>query len=54
MNVPRVTNGIEEGANGAMFAGSPDSVNLPNLGPSKIAPATKQNYKSDLLSFLLC
>ena len=39
MNVPRVTSGIEEGAKGAMFAGSPDSVNLPNLGPKSIIPA---------------
>ena len=39
INTPIVTSGIEDAANGFNGAGSPFLVNLPNLGPSKIAPA---------------
>jgi hypothetical protein len=38
-NTPKVTNGIEDAANGFNGAGAPDLVNLPSLGPIIIAPA---------------
>ena len=39
MNVPKVTNGIDEAAKGAIFWGLPSSVNLPRRGPNIITPA---------------
>ena len=39
INTPSVASGIEELAKGSIGAASPDSLNLPNLGPSNIAPA---------------
>ena len=39
INIPIVTNGIDEAAKGFNGAGEPDFVNLPNLGPKIIAPA---------------
>ena len=39
IKVPSVTSGIEDGANGVIFVGSPVSVKRPNLGPNKITPA---------------
>ena len=39
INTPKVAKGIEELANGAIGAASPESVNLPKRGPSNIAPA---------------
>ena len=41
MNVPNVTNGIEDAANGFSGAGAPDLVNLPSLGPNIKAPGSK-------------
>ena len=48
INVPRVTRGIDEGAKGAMFAGSPDFVNLPSLGPKINAPAVHNKKYANL------
>ena len=39
INVPRVTKGIDEAANGSMFAGLPSLENLPMRGPNNITPA---------------
>ena len=39
INTPIVTNGIDEAAKGFNGAGSPFFLNLPILGPKRIAPA---------------